>query len=261
MANDCPVIASRVGGTPEVVKNNKNGLLFEYNNIDAYSFISYGIYENLKNKIPNKDKVFIPNPIDFNEIDSLKKEPLEDKYKHIFQKKVFINIGRLTEQKGQWVLIEAFSKLKDKDSNLVILGIGEKEQELKKLASEFGVKDRVFFLGFQKNPFKFLYNANIFVLSSLWEGFGNVIVEAMRCELAVISTNCPSGPKEILKDQEVDYGVLTPVNDVDALSNSMDLLLKDTVLLKEYKQKSIKRAKDYSSKVVVDKFEKEILKG
>jgi len=251
----------------EYIFNFYNKLL---NYADSYSFISYGIYDNLKNKIPQKDKVFIPNAIDFDEIDRLKIENIEDKYKSIFEKKVFITIGRLTEQKGQWILLEAFSKIKE-DSNLIILGSGEKEEELKKLAKKLGIEKRVFLLGFQKNPFKFLYNADIFVLSSLWEGFGNVIVEAMRCELPIISTDCPSGPREILapssdifkrlvdNNEFCEFGILSPVDDDINLSLAMNEMIKDDKLSIKYKEQSILRANDYSKNIVVDSFIEKVL--
>ncbi len=238
---------------------------------DFYSFISYGIYDNLKDKIPKKENIFIPNPIDFKEIDLLKNEPIEEEYQHIYEKKVFVTIGRLTEQKGQWVLLEAFAKIKD-NVNLVILGSGEKEQELKELAQELGIENRVFFLGFQSNPFKFLQKADIFVLSSLWEGFGNVIVEAMRCELPIISTDCPSGPREILapssdifkrlkSDVELaQHGVLCSVDDADSLHKAMDSILQNNDLALKYKKAAINRAKDFSSNIIVDKFIQEVLK-
>jgi len=246
----------------EYIFNLFNKLL---KNTDAYSFISQGIYENLRDKIPQKENIFIPNAIDFKEIDSLKIEDIEEKYKTIFEKKVFITIGRLTEQKGQWILLEAFSKIED-DANLVILGAGEKENELKDLANKLGVEKRVFFLGFQKNPFKFLYNANIFVLSSLWEGFGNVIVEAMRCDLPVISTDCPSGPREILapksdlrkklnnENELGEFGILSPVNNSISLSKAMEEILKDDKLFNRYKKQTIIRAKSYSKDIVVESF-------
>ena len=255
---------------------NKKYLFNIYNkllkNADKYSFISYGIYENLKDKIPAKPNIFIPNPIDFSEIDSLKIENIEDKYKYIYEKKVFITIGRLTEQKGQWILLEAFSKIKE-DSNLVILGSGEKEEKLKRLVVDLDIEKRVFFLGFQNNPFKFLYNADIFVLSSLWEGFGNVIIEAMRCGLPIISTDCSSGPREIIEPKNdvnyrlrnnieiATYGVLAPVSDFLNLSEAMKLMYEDKKLQLHYAQKSTLRAKDYSKKLIVYDFMKKLKIG
>jgi len=232
---------------------------------DSYSFISHGIYESLKLKIPQKKTVFIPNAIDFAEIDTKKIESIDEKYQYIFTKKVFVTIGRLTQQKGQWDLIEAFYHTK-LDAHLVILGSGEKEQELKALVKKYSLEEKVFFLGFQSNPFKFLYNADIFVLSSLWEGFGNVIVEAMRCELPVISTDCKSGPREILAPdtditldtQRVEmakFGILTPVANPIILAQALSEIYYNDDLAKNYRQRSIQRAKDYSKELIVEEFE------
>jgi len=232
---------------------------------DSYSFISYGIYENLKNKIPHRKNIFIPNPIDFKEIDKLKEEAIEKELQDIFKKKTIINIGRLTQQKGQWNLLKAFSML-DQDIHLVILGTGEKETELKELSKKLGIEKRVFFLGFQANPFKFLYRSDIFVLSSLWEGFGNVIVEAMRCGLPVISTDCPSGPREILAPTSeinakvqngielAEYGILTSLNNDENLYKAIELLLRDNELLDDYKNKAKIRENDFGKGMIVNMF-------
>lgn len=236
---------------------------------DGYCFISKGIYNNLQGKIPDKEIFFVPNPIDFNEIDTLQDEPIEEQYAHIFNKKVIINIGRLTAQKGQWILLEAFSKIQD-DYNMIILGVGEKEQELKKLAEKLNIADRVFFIGFQRNPFKFLKNSHIFVLSSLFEGFGNVIVEAMRCGLPIISTDCPSGPGEILSLtyssknnnhlQKTDFGILVQTNHAENLSKAMHLLLKDELLLQHYRQQSLIRSETYKEDKIITQFINQLLK-
>lgn len=233
---------------------------------DGYSFISQGIYQNLKQEIPHKKNIFIPNPIDFAEIDNLKIENIDEKYKHIFEKKVIITIGRLTQQKGQWDLLEAFSLVNDTDVNLVILGSGEKENELKNLAKKYKIENKVFFLGFQKNPFKFLYNSDIFVLSSYWEGFGNVIVEAMRCELPIISTDCPSGPREILAPTSdvnfklnnnvelAEFGILVPVSNPNNLAIAIKKFSNESSLLNVYKNMSIQRANNYDKEVIVNEF-------
>lgn len=237
---------------------------------DQYSFISHGIYINLKDMIPKKTNIFIANPIDFDEINNLKLENIEEEYKNIFSKKVFITIGRLTQQKGQEKLIEAFSLLEE-DFHLIILGTGEKEQELKSLAKKYNIQEQVFFLGFQKNPFKFLQKADIFILSSLWEGFGNVIIEAMSCNIPVISTDCPSGPREILAPNSdinfriaqniefAQFGILVPVADSRSLSFAMKKMHSDIMLQKKYKDKGIQRINDYDKKVIVNKFIKEVL--
>ena len=100
------------------------------------------------------------------------------------------------------------------DEKLIILGQGELNDDLRSLANELGLCDNVIFLGFKANPFKYMKRADMLVLSSLREAFGNVLVEAMACEIPVISTDCRSGPREIIapntdvkqSTQEIEYG-------------------------------------------------------
>jgi glycosyltransferase involved in cell wall biosynthesis len=137
---------------------------------------------------------------------------------------VILGMGRLVAQKNFPLLIRAFAAVrKQRDARLVILG-GDKSsveqmahrQELLDLAQELGVGADVALLGFQSEPYKFLRAARVFALSSDFEGFGNVLVESLLAGCPVVSTNCPSGPAEILNNGE--FGTLVPVNDEQSLS-------------------------------------------
>jgi glycosyltransferase involved in cell wall biosynthesis len=137
---------------------------------------------------------------------------------------VILGMGRLVAQKNFPLLIRAFAAVRQHcDSRLVILG-GDKSsaeqmlhrQELQDLAQELGVAADVELLGFQSDPHAFLRSARLFVLSSNFEGFGNVVVEALLAGCPVVSTDCPSGPAEILDNGE--YGALVPVNDLESLT-------------------------------------------
>jgi glycosyltransferase involved in cell wall biosynthesis len=152
-------------------------------------------------------------------------EEIENRYRHIFEKRVIVNVGRLVQAKGQWHLIRAFSDVIKKipELNLIIIGEGELESYLKELIIEMGLEKNVFLLGYQKNPFKFIAKSQLFAMSSLYEGFPVTLVEAAACKIPVLSTNCRSGPSEIFgcRDEEkfstkvvrTECGILTPVFD------------------------------------------------
>lgn len=211
----------------EISKQKFQRVLIErlYNKADKIVSISYGVERDLIEnfKINRSKSEVIYNPIDVNYINSLKCEKIEDKYKDIFTNKTIITSGRLSDQKGQINLIRAFSIVREKipDSNLVILGTGELEAELLNLIQKLNLEQSVQLLGFKENPFKYIHNSEVFILPSLFEGFGNVILESMACDTIVISTDCPSGPKEILNPTNLskkidgiefgDYGILIPV--------------------------------------------------
>ncbi|MCR8746793.1 glycosyltransferase [Romboutsia lituseburensis] len=214
-----------------------------YNRADQIVVVSKAIKQDLVNNFNIKRTKIevIYNPFDCKKIERLAEEELDDKYKEIFNNDVIINVGRLTEQKGQWNLIKSFYHLKKKNSKvkLVILGSGELEDRLKELVYNLGLGKDVIFLGFQSNPFKFVSKAKIFALTSLYEGFPMCIPESMACSTAIISVDCKSGPREILannsEDLKVegavycDYGVLTPEFYNSINTNEANITLEEEI--------------------------------
>jgi glycosyltransferase involved in cell wall biosynthesis len=167
--------------------------------------------------------------------------------------RILVTVGRLVDLKDHVTLIHAFAKVReDADVRLYIIGDGPNRKKLESLAQALGLADDIRFLGWQPNPFALLKQADIFVLSSRFEGFPNVIVEAMACGLPVISTDCPSGPHEILRGGEA--GVLVPVGDVDALARAITTLLSDRQTLTEYARKSKSRVKDFDVSLVASEY-------
>ncbi len=193
----------------------------------------------IKNKIFDKQKIFILSDpiIDMKEFSLKKKEgnnfvsPIKQKY--------LISIGRLTKQKNFKLLINFFNKLSNKypEYELVIIGEGEDELKLKNLSRKLNIEKKVHFLGYQKNIFKYLKNAECFILTSLWEDPGFVIVEAALSNVPIISSDCPNGPEEIIRKN----GYLFQNNNLENLlkkfdeflSTNKDLIYKNKLALKK----------------------------
>ena len=194
---------------------------FVYKYSDKVIAISDGVAQDLIknfNLSPNKVRV-IYNPSADPEIKNLSNENVTHPWFQI-DIPIIIGIGRLAYQKDFSTLIKAFSILrKEKDCKLIIIGEGSERGKMESLISKENLKDDIELMGFQVNPWKYLSKSNLFVLSSLWEGFGNVIVESMYLGTPVISTDCPSGPREILKNG--DLGILVPPADPELLSTEI----------------------------------------
>ncbi|MBL4623535.1 MAG: glycosyltransferase [Flavobacteriales bacterium] len=165
----------------------------------------------------------IRNGVDVQSVLSLSEEPINTKSCY---GSYIIAVGRLVEAKGFDVLISAFktvSRVRE-NINLVILGEGEQRSKLDALILKLELENRVFLPGFKLNPYPYIAQAELFVLSSRWEGFPNVLIEAMCLGVNVVSTNCNHGPSEIFsKDKQKE---LVPVNDEFELSAAIELSLK-----------------------------------
>lgn len=199
-----------------------------YPRFDTIVAVSNGVAEDLANqlRLPKSRVYTIYNPIVTDELLSgtLNEEiELPD-----VGGPLILAVGRLTEQKDYPTLLRALSLLpKHIQANLVILGEGPLRSELEQLASNLDISARVNFLGFSDNPFSWMRAADLFVLSSAWEGLPTVLVEAMACGTPVVSTDCPSGSSEILENGK--WGRLVPVGDHDALATAMLNTLSDEV--------------------------------
>lgn len=160
-----------------------------------------------------------------------------------------ITVGQLKAQKNHALLIRAFEKLlRKQDARLLILGEGALFAATRERARSQGVADRVIMPGAVLDPMPYYASADLFVLSSDFEGFGNVIVEALACGLPVVSTDCQSGPSEILENGR--YGRLVPVGDDDALAEAMS-----EALLAEHDREALKRrAEDFTPERLAEQY-------
>lgn len=185
-----------------------------------------------------------------------------------FSRPTIVNVGRLTYQKGQWHLLRALSIIVETipDCQLVVFGQGGMENDLKSYARKLGVEKNVWFMGFVECHHAFVEKCNVFAFSSLFEGLGNALLEALACEIPVVSSNCKYGPSEILSGdivgervQETSYGILVPPFEKKDFDENDDFekndylfaeVLKDLLLNEEkssfYKKQSALRMKDFS---------------
>lgn len=168
-----------------------------------------------------------------------------------FTGKRIICVGSLKRQKNHRLLIESFSILQSLTNErlmLAIVGEGELRSELESLVLTLGLSDRILLPGFFLDPAPWYMSADLFVLSSDWEGFGNVLIEALSFGVPVVSTDCESGPREILKDGL--YGELVPTKDATSLS----LAISKSLGAVHDKMKLIERANDYSVDKIGQKY-------
>lgn len=224
----------------------KLGVRMLYPLVNVVIAISRGVEEDLVKNfgVPTQKVEVIYNPVDIERISHLAQYPVDHPW-FGGELPVIAAMGRLEPQKGYHYLLRAFAMIKKvRSCKLVIIGEGKKREELEHLARELGIERDVAFLGFQKNPFKYLARADVFVLSSLWEGFGNVIIEAMACGTPVIATRCPSGPEEIIEDGS--NGLLVPPADKRALADAILSILSDEKLARKLAGNGKRRVQDFS---------------
>lgn len=159
--------------------------------------------------------------------------------------RLIVACGRLTEQKGYSYLLEAFTRvLKRENATLWILGDGPLRRYLEQLARSLGISRQVVFLGFRDNAQAYMQVADVFVLPSLWEGFGNVIVEAMAVGTPVVASDCPHGPGEIIDNNK--NGLLVEPANVEALADALLKMLGDDESRRRLAEAGIERAQDFT---------------
>lgn len=225
--------------------------------------------------------VTVYNPYDLTEIKKQKLRPIENTSHIDFMSagRCIISVGRNMHQKGFWHLIKAFKRVHDTlpDTRLVIVGRNEMPEQTERLLEKLNLKDVVLLAGYQSNPFAYINRSEIYVLSSLYEGFPNSLVEAMACGKPVVAANCKSGPKEILCENnqykdifevcQTTYGILTlemtqeeiwassVIEKCDEeLAKGILMLLNDKKLADKFAALSIERASNFDYVTCGDKY-------
>ena len=210
------------------------------------------------------------NIIDVKRIQQLKEDEMAESIaQFVSGHKFMVSTGRFADAKGLNNLLKAFSVLakRDEDVRLVMIGDGDRRDKIEKLITELGLTDRVLLPGFDANPFKYIARANVFVLPSFYEGFPNTLVEAMSCGTPVISTDCPSGPAEILCGNAADGNIITetgillkPFSEEETtweasdiceehilFADEMERLLTDQELADKLAKNALERVKDFTA--------------
>jgi glycosyltransferase involved in cell wall biosynthesis len=198
-----------------------------YPMVDRMIAISEGVAEDtrLLTGLPRERVEVIRNPVVTAELYRKSAEPVEHPWFADRAIPVVLGAGRLTRQKDFETLLRAFALLRaEREARLAILGEGRWRPRLEQLAARLGIGPDVLFTGHVANPFAYMAKATLFVLSSRWEGSGNVLTEAMALGVPVVSTDCPSGPREMLGDGR--YGKLVSVGDAAKLAEAMRYTLE-----------------------------------
>jgi len=255
-----------------------------YNRADRIIAVTEDIKRDLIDHFGIEEKRIqvIYNYYHLDQIQEQGSQALDPQYESIYQYPVVVTMGRMNWQKGQWHLIRAFAAIHEgfPDLQLVILGEGKLEKDLKEQSKQLGVASFVHFPGFQKNPYPFIKRAKMFVLPSLVEGFPNALVESMALGIPVIAADCHSGPREILAPNAVNellnypaddptmyFGVLVPADakvDIDGhstlsveeacLAEAMERLLKDPDQCQVFARKSYQRSHSFNINQVVSEW-------
>lgn len=198
-----------------------------YPRASAVIAVSQGVADDLRTllRTAGPQVLVLPNPVVTPGLEAQAAATPDHPWLQVTGVPVILAVGRLTPQKDYPTLLRAFATLSQgRDVRLIILGEGPEHTRLEGLAQGLRISERVAFLGFRDNPFAYMRRASLLALSSAWEGLPGVLIQAMACGTPVVSTDCPSGPREILDAGR--FGPLVPVGDAQSLAAAMNLTLE-----------------------------------
>lgn len=258
-------ILNYIGGGSELYKKlTKKLIRYAYNKADKVLTNSKLSAADLQTNFAVKKPISVVyNPLNIQKVEQLAQEPLQLDHSNDFY---FVATGNFRIEKNFPLLLKAFSTLKDLPVKLLLVGGGKMEATLKDLANELGINEKVIFAGYQQNPYRYMAAGNCFVLSSFTEGFPNVLLEALACGKTVVSTDCKSGPREILAPrsdinkvlqhdiEEAEFGILVHTEDEAGLAKAMRKVFDDTVLRERYETHAPARAKQFDINVILPQF-------
>jgi len=220
---------------------------------DQFVAVSDGVAESVVENVGvHREKVTVlHNPIPVRDVQQQAQESVDHRWLDSPEHEVILGVGRLERAKNFSSFLRAFSHLHESrpQTRAIIVGKGSKRAELEALAAELDIEDVVSFPGFVDNPYGYMGGASVLAMSSIHEGLPTVLIEALAAGCQVVSTDCPSGPAEILNNGE--YGRLTPVGDDTELAEAIEATL-DSPLPAD---RLIERANDFAPDAVIDEYE------
>lgn len=195
----------------------------------------------------------IPNSIDIHDIKKKADEAIDITIPPGFS--VIATAGRLEREKNMPILLKAFSEIRKREKvKLLVIGDGSEKNSFEILSDELDIRRDVMFVGYQNNIYKFISKADIFVHTCLFEGFANVIVEAMACAVPVVAVNCPYGPRDIIEHGV--NGLLVPIQSEGSLVEALSTLLKNEQLRKDMSRRGLTRSLDFAVDTMVISYQK-----
>ena len=257
---DCIVVPTQHSSFgPTIDETLKDGIVHTlvphlYPRADGVIAVSSGVATSLVNNMAlgPKDITVLHNPVEVEDIMPLSKEEAPHQWLADPDIEAIVFVGRLAAQKDLLTWIDVFHELHSKRPRTrgIIVGTGPKQGELQDYAREMGLEESISFPGFVKNQYAYMGHADAFLLTSHYEGLPTVLIEAMASGCPVVSTDCPSGPREILRDGEL--GPLAPIGDVQHLVQSLELVLSEPPSAEFL----IERAMDFSPETVFERYER-----
>lgn len=207
----------------------------------------------------------VKNPVDIDNIRNKMNEEVDDVK---FESFTFVCLAAFRFEKNHEMLIDAFAQLKGMSCKLLLIGKGILKATIQQKVDSLGLNEQVQFVEFTRNPYKYLAKSQCFILPSNSEGFPNVLLESMACELPIIATDCRTGPRELLHPktdagielksgiEKGQYGILTTPNNASSMAEAMELVMKNPEILDAYKSLLLSRAKEFDRATVIDEFRK-----
>jgi GalNAc-alpha-(1->4)-GalNAc-alpha-(1->3)-diNAcBac-PP-undecaprenol alpha-1,4-N-acetyl-D-galactosaminyltransferase len=261
-SNVLSILASRALKIPCIISERSNPYIYTHNSfwnrLIKYTYpkanhlvVQSKLIEDYYNEFVEKEKISIlPNPIS--------KDLSSSKIISEHRKKIILNVGRLDSNKAQDLLIKAFANIEHNDWKLTFVGDGQLLNEYKDLVKELNIAQSVSFTGNISNIEDYYNEASIFAFTSKSEGFPNALVEAMYFELACISTDCPTGPSEVINDSE--NGFLIAIDNQTQLENKLKLLMDNETLRTSFGKEAYNTSQSFEINTVANQWNKLITK-